>query len=225
MKRSLTLLIAVIALSFFISGCATNYWNHRYYDFRDMFDAEAGFSFSNPKDDILYPPSIGLLLETPNVFWPSKPLKFGYLVFNNTHTNGYSAGLELRGSWAGKEHREIYGFGPWYGYDIRQFGKMGPYKQQVNTGSGIDLYYGDDDADEFRMQAPMYRNSNYWEYLGTEMAISEPFLLHLGLKLRLGIDVCQIADFVLGWTTLDIYDDDMIPFTSESRMVTPETLE
>lgn len=56
---------------------------------------------------------------------------------------------------------------------------------------------------------PYFRGRNYWEYMGAEVAICEPFLSHFGLKLRLGFDACQVIDFCLGWFFLDMYGDDL----------------
>jgi hypothetical protein len=56
---------------------------------------------------------------------------------------------------------------------------------------------------------PYFRGRNYWEYMGAEVAICEPFISHFGLNLRQGFDPCQVIDFCLGWFFLDMYGDDL----------------
>jgi hypothetical protein len=86
---------------------------------------------------------------------------------------------------------------------------MDKYKANSYEKDGIDLCYRDDIKQNMWQCAPSFRGKNYWEYIGFEAAISEPFLLHSGLKLRVGVDPCQIMDFIIGFTTLDIYGDDL----------------
>jgi hypothetical protein len=47
-----------------------------------------------------------------------------------------------------------------------------------------------------------------WGYIGFDVALSEPFLLHMGGRVRAGFDISQIADFFLGVFAIDIYHDD-----------------
>jgi hypothetical protein len=47
-----------------------------------------------------------------------------------------------------------------------------------------------------------------WEYIGFELAVPEPFLLHHGLTLRAGIDPSEILDFLLGLVCYDFLQDD-----------------
>src|SRR5688572_1122457 len=51
-----------------------------------------------------------------------------------------------------------------------------------------------------------------WGFLGVDVAIGEPFVLHAGVRVRAGMDISQITDFVLGILTLDIYRDDASDF-------------
>ncbi len=46
-----------------------------------------------------------------------------------------------------------------------------------------------------------------WECISAEIAIPEPFILHTGFYLRLGIDPSQIFDFALSLICLDLYQD------------------
>jgi hypothetical protein len=47
-----------------------------------------------------------------------------------------------------------------------------------------------------------------WEYVGAEVAVCEPFLTHLGVTLRAGFDLSEVADFVLGVFCIDFKQDD-----------------
>jgi hypothetical protein len=47
-----------------------------------------------------------------------------------------------------------------------------------------------------------------WGFLGVDIAIGEPFVLHVGVRARAGMDISQITDFILGILTIDIYGDD-----------------
>jgi len=204
MKKGIALATAFIAISFLLSSCA--YMNNRYYDFRDTMDLEAGATFARPKNGPKYiiPHSLGLYLEA------TQYIQLGAIGFNNMDTVGGNAGLDLRSTWTGKESRVRYGFGPWQKYTInQQGGYMDKYKANSYIEESIDLCYRDNIMQGMWRTTPFFRGRNYWEYIGVEAAICEPFLTHFGLKLRAGIDPCQIMDFILGWTTLDIYGDDL----------------
>ena len=202
MKKGMALAALLVIVSFLASGCA--YMKNRYYDFRDIIDLEAGATFSKPKNGSKYivPHSLGVYAEA------TQYLQLGALGFNNMDTLGGTAGLDLRGTWTGKETRIRYGFGPWQKYTINQQGYMDKYKATSMEKDAIDLCYRDNIMQGMWRKVPFFRGRNYWEYFGIELAVCEPLLTHFGLKLRAGIDPCQIMDFFLGWTTLDIYDDD-----------------
>jgi len=200
--RKIALFFAfMVIVSMLFSGCA--YSKNRYYDFRDIFDLEAGATFAKPKAGIYFPQGIGLYAEA------TKWLQLGAIYFNNMESKGGTAGLDLRSTWVGKEARLRYGVLWWQKYLIKQEGKMDKYKANSYEKHGIDLCYRDDIKQGMWQAAPSFRGKNYWEFIGLEAAISEPFLLHAGVKLRAGIDPCQIMDFLLGFTTLDIYGDDL----------------
>lgn len=203
MKRCVTVITVLMLASLLFSGCA--YMTNRYNDFRDTMDLEAGATFAKPKNGPKYiiPHALGLYIEA------TQYLQLGALGFNNMDTVGGNAGLDLRSSWVGKETRVRYGFGPWQKYTINQQGYMDKYKTTSMEKEGIDLCYRDNIMQGMWRKTPYFRGHNYWEYMGAEIALCEPLLTHFGLKLRFGVDPCQIADFVLGWTTLDIYGDDL----------------
>ena len=47
-----------------------------------------------------------------------------------------------------------------------------------------------------------------WEYIGGEVAICEPFLTHMGITVRAGVDLSEVFDFVLGIFCIDFKHDD-----------------
>jgi hypothetical protein len=56
---------------------------------------------------------------------------------------------------------------------------------------------------------PLRRGWQYWETIAVEAGISEPFLTHLGLYARVGVDPSELLDFVLGLFTIDLQRDDL----------------
>jgi hypothetical protein len=203
MKKGIALATIIIALAFLASGCS--YMKDRYYDFRDIADLGVGATFAKPKNGAKYiaPHALGVYVEA------TEYMQLGAIGFNNMDTVGGSAGLDLRSTWAGKETSTRYGFGPWQKYTISQEGYMDLYKLKSFEKEGIDLCYRDNVMQGIWRRTPHFRGRNYWEYIGGEVALCEPFLTHFGMKLRAGVDPCQVMDFILGWTTLDIYGDDL----------------
>jgi hypothetical protein len=55
------------------------------------------------------------------------------------------------------------------------------------------------------------RGWQYWEYVGAEVALSDPFLTHFGFMLRFGFDISELSDFVLGILCIDYKEDDLTP--------------
>lgn len=47
-----------------------------------------------------------------------------------------------------------------------------------------------------------------WGYIGGEVAVCEPFVLHHGVTVRAGVDISEIADFVFGLVGYDFLRDD-----------------
>ncbi|HOE62717.1 MAG TPA: hypothetical protein PKW18_03400 [Candidatus Sumerlaeota bacterium] len=203
MKKGIVYAAVLLTLVMALSGCS--YFKNRYYDFRDITDLEVGATFAKPKNGSKYlvPHALGAYVEA------TQFMQLGALGFNNMDTVGGTAGLDLRSSWAGKESRTRYGFGPWQKYVINQEGWLDDYKAESFEKHGIDLCYRDNVMQGIWRRTPYLRGRNYWEYIGGEFAISEPFLSHFGIKIRAGFDPCQVMDFILGWTTLDIYGDDL----------------
>jgi hypothetical protein len=54
-----------------------------------------------------------------------------------------------------------------------------------------------------------------WEVVSLEIAIPEPFILHSGFNARVGFDLSQAFDFLLGLATIDFYDDNAYTFSGK----------
>jgi len=58
----------------------------------------------------------------------------------------------------------------------------------------------------------LYKGWQDWETFSVEIAIPEPFILHSGFNVRVGVDPSQIFDFALGILCIDLYDDNAYRF-------------
>jgi hypothetical protein len=70
----------------------------------------------------------------------------------------------------------------------------------------------------------LHRGWQDWETFSIEVAIPEPFILHSGLNVRLGVDPSQFFDLFLGLFTIDLYDDNAYEVNGDLRFP-PETTE
>ena len=142
------------------------------------------------------------------------------------HFSGQGAEWDGRGFFAGRERRTRLGLGPFQmlrmdqDYDLgaeNYFKKVDSlWTARMNSRTmrwsqrpAKELEY-DYWADDMHMGAPiMHRGWQYWENIGIEAGICEPFLTHVGLNLRLGIDPSEISDWLLGYCTVDFKKDDL----------------
>lgn len=204
------LLFGVLTLG---SGC--RYLTNRYYDLRDTVALGAGVTAENPVTGVV-PPSLGLYLECTDL------MHLGAI-----HYNGYTAELDLRGSYIGPECETRFGFlwgqmlkknqayedaayhnefknneFPWC-HRMESLG-MRKYGQPAKR-----LHYEKYQSYKIWGSWLLHRGWQYWEYIGAEAAISEPLLTHFGVMLRAGVDISELSDFVLGWLLVDFKHDDM----------------
>ena len=203
-------LLSIVVLT--ATGC--RYGVNRYYDFRDTFAIGIGLTNENPVTGIL-PPSLGLYVEVTDF------LHLGAI----TH-NGYTAELDLRGTFVGPEYRTRAGFLGWQLLQINQDYENGsynafkspdfPWSQRMADWGSISkghpakrLNYDYWAHQRQTGQLLLHRGWQYWEYIGAEVAVSDPFLTHFGLMLRAGVDISEISDFLLGIFGYDFKRDDM----------------
>lgn len=198
--------------SFSLTGC--RYMTNRYYDFRDMWAAGVGVTAENPVTG-WFPPSLGLYLELTDFF------HLGAI----TH-NGYTAEVDLRGSFAGPEYRTRVGFLWWQMLQINQDYENGSinmfkdkdfpwtqrmaswgYRNHGHPAKRLNYEYWSQSLQYGQFLKP--RGWQYWEYTGFELALSDPFFTHFGFMLRLGLDISEFSDFLLGWFGVDYKRDDL----------------
>ncbi|MBI1785748.1 hypothetical protein HYR69_11445, partial [Candidatus Sumerlaeota bacterium] len=208
----------ILALSMPLTGC--RYVANRCADFRDIFQFGGGVTIENPKTGMI-PPSLGVYAQATE-----------FVNLGAVHFSGVSAEWDGRGMFAGPETRTRFGFGPWQRLRIDQnyetgyenyFKKIDSlWTKRMNTRS---MRFWDRPAKELEYEfyanpahqskTPlfpiMHRGYQYWENFNVEASISEPFLTHHGLNLRLGFDPSEIFDWVLGFTTYDFKRDDLTP--------------
>ncbi len=209
------LLLVVGGMLLSITGC--RYATNRYYDFRDTFRVGVGATVENPVTGPL-PPSFGLYLEATD--W----LNLGWI----TH-NGYTAELDLRGTFVGPESMTRAGLLWWQmlrinqDYDNAEY--INPFKDRdfpwnhrmaspdySFLGRPAKRLYYDHWANFMNKGTSLlHRGYQYWEYTGVELAICEPFITHFGVMARLGVDLSEVFDFVLGFAYIDFKRDDLTP--------------
>lgn len=206
------LLISLLGLT--LSGCQTRYGANRVYDFCDIFQAGIGITTENAESGVI-PPAFGLHLQVTE-----------YLNLGAVRFAGQTYEMDGRGFFAGPEDRTRFGLGPNQLVRIEQnyeeghynyFKKVeGSWTKRMNSilmrwkeRPAKDLEY-DFYADTLHVGSPiMHRGWQYWENIGVEAAICEPFLTHWGLDLRLGFDPSEISDWLLGICTVDFKKDDL----------------
>ena len=207
-------LIPLVAVLF--SGCL--YTQQRSDDLLDIFEADIGVTAESEFSWI--PPTFGVLAE------------FGPIALGGITHTGLTAELDGRGLYAGSDHRArlagIYIQG-WQHTDDYENGWTNYFKDESRSGawharmhemsyekwlfwSGTavpakDLLHEDEEWTWEVM--PLRRGWQYWESIAAEVGISDPFLTHLGLYVRLGVDPSEILDFLLGFLTVDLKRDDI----------------
>ena len=197
------------------TGCGCRYMTNRYYDFRDMGAVSVGVSAENSATGIV-PPALGLYFEATD-----------FLHLGAIKHVGYTAEMDLRGTGVYWEDRTRLGLLFWQALNINQDIRDANYKNYFKTPGtkwaqwmrSPLMCWGDSPAKDLTychwkedLQYGCFlrhRGYQYWEYVGVEAAICEPFLTHFGLNLRLGFDVSETSDFLLGWFGIDYKHDDL----------------
>lgn len=209
-------LFGAVSVGLALLICSCNYGNNRFFDFCDVFQLGAGVTSQNSKSGMI-PPSLGAHVQATE-----------FLNLGMMHFRGLSAELDGRGMFAGPESRTRIGFGP-----------MQRIKLDQDYEKGVDNYFKDHDAlwskrlnsNKYRWNEKpakelnydywagrmntgfpiMHRGWQYWEGMSAEVGICEPFVTHLGFMLRLGVNPCEVSDFLLGFFGIDFNGDDLTP--------------
>lgn len=155
------------------------------------------------------PPSIGLYVEATN-----------FMHLGGMYKISGDAEMDRRGLFAGIDHRMKAGLGPWHYIVEKQYpASANLYKLPDNEMDGWRQHMQDLKDPIFNAPAKkliydtsqeqpyMYRGWQDWEMFQVEIAIPEPFILHSGINVRLGVDPSQFFDLFLGVFGVDFYDD------------------
>ena len=214
--RHFLLMLMVAGLLLNTMGCC-RYMTNRYFDARDMAHLAVGVTHENSQTGIV-PPALGVYLEATDF------VHLGAITYKGT-----TAELDMRGSGVYKEERGRAGLLWWHLLKLDQDYREASYKNYFKTPGNLweewmtsplmYWYWKDAPAKDLTYQhwrhgyqygtALMPRGYQYWEYIGAEVAISEPFITHWGLTTRAGFDLSEASDFLLGWFGVDFKQDDM----------------
>jgi peptidoglycan-associated lipoprotein len=201
-----------LMLCFTLTGC--RYGMNRSADFRDIFQFGIGVTAENPVTGPV-PPSLGLHLQASE-----------FLNLGAVHFTGLTAEWDGRGLFAGPESRTRIGIGPWQRLQIYQDYKSGSenyFKKEdalwTRRMNSKEMRWWHKPAKELEYNfwanpmhkgVPiMHRGYQHWENFNIELSLSEPFVTHQGLNLKLGFDLSEVFDFLLGFFTLDFKRDDL----------------
>lgn len=203
--------IPVLAACLALSGC--HYTTNRAADLGDVFVAGAGIT-TEGVGNMIAPPSLAAYVQVTD-----------YVNLGFSRFYGLVAEIDGRSTYAGPEGRDRRGLLLYQGAQIYQEYKDGNHtyakrdrslwseRMQQSTMTIQDtpaklLNYSYMSA-SLQEGYPLFpRGWQYWGTVMAEVGISEPFLTHLGLHLRLGIDFSEISDFIIGFTTIDFKRDD-----------------
>ena len=214
--RHYCLLFLVAGMMFSTLGCS-RYLTNRYFDARDMAHLAVGVTHENSQTGI-WPPALGIYLEA------TEFLHLGAITYHGT-----TAELDMRGSGVYNEDRGRLGLLWWQWLKLDQdyreacytnyFKTPGNLWEEGMTSPVMYWYWKDVPAKDLTYQhwrngyqygtALMPRGYQYWEYIGAEVAICDPFITKWGLTTRAGFDLSEASDFLLGWFGIDFKRDDM----------------
>ena len=206
-------ILIVASLLTLTTGC--RYFTNRYYDFRDTFSVGAGVTAENSRTGVI-PCSLGAYVEVTDL------LHLGAMKFN-----GYTAEADLRGTFVGPESSTRIGFLWWQMVQINQDYENACYKNVFKDQDfpwchrmesieirkygrpAKQVHYEHWANYKVRGTWLLHRGWQYWEYFGAGIGIGDPFLTHMGVMARFGVDLSEVSDFALGWLFIDFKHDDM----------------
>jgi hypothetical protein len=203
---------------------------NRAYDLCDVFQVGVGVTAENPKTGML-PPALGVHVQATD-----------FVNLGALHFSGLIADWDGRGLFAGHEDRTRLGFLPFQTLKLDQDYSAGweNYFKKVDSSwtdrmNSTAMRFADSPAkeleyvfwaDQLHQGAPLfYRGWQYWENVGAEVGVCEPFVTHLGVYVRLGFDLSEVMDFGLGILYIDFKRDDMTreEFREMTGRLSPET--
>lgn len=193
MKNTMTLSAMLLTLALLNSGCASfsNYMGNRAYDAGDVvtLTIDEGFGAKG---------RIGPVVVGHAVFGGSVGLRGGTFQLIETDWQ-YPLPLPYTDA---NDRPEMYGAYDFSIFCIQNFGSM--YMQtderKKSYRAGVQL---SKELGLFLLQFP-HEGSSPAYYTDIELVAGGPFL-----GIRFGFNPGELLDFLLGWTTLDIYGDDI----------------
>jgi hypothetical protein len=153
-----------------------------------------------------------------------------FLHFGGMAFSGIMAEIDRRGSAITHVNEDCrWGFGPFHKWhrdevygpaDRYKSGEMPTWEERMaaksyETHAFSDLLHVKEQsipAKRMRFEGDALgrypRGWQDWGFIGVDLALSEPFLIHAGFRLRVGVDVSQVTDLLVGLFGLDLYGDD-----------------
>lgn len=207
--KRVCLFIFAVSTAVLSTGC--RYATNRAADFQDIFILGGGITTEN---DVTgpWPPSLGVYVQATD-----------FVSLGANHFSGVSAHVDGRGLYAGPESRTRFGllFWDWnWFWEDPELAAENYYKKPgtlwANRMAELDVW--DRAAKEAHQailptQDPAIRHYprgwHYWETISAEFGISEPFITHLGVHFRAGVDPSEVPDFLLGLFMIDPKMDDL----------------
>ena len=211
-SRSLALLPLVVLVCMTLNGCL--YMCNRSADLRDIVNVGVGVTHEGVDPNLgVIPPSLGLYAQATD-----------FLNLGISYFGGAVAEWDGRGLYAGPEARYRAGILWWQWAKIDQDYAVGYESYFKKSGTAWErrmalwerynapakeLNY-DYLSGEIVSGMPIFpRGWQHWGTFGGEIGICDPLLTHFGLHLRLGLDISEVSDFLLGICTLDFKKDDL----------------
>lgn len=220
-RLSFTLVLFICAC-FLLNSC--QYVTNRVADLGDVAYAGVGVTAENTRSGI-WPGALGVHLQATDF------VNLGAVCFE-----GFSAEIDGRGLFAGPEKRFRAGLLHYQRMQVNQDYDVG-YENYFKTTESLwvqrmkafQMRWSNMPAknlDYYMVEEEIYGKPAFhrgWQYWGTwslELAMSEPFLTHWGVDLRLGLDISEISDFLLGLVLIDFKRDDLNREEFEEMMAT-----
>lgn len=212
--RRLCRLLAAAALFSQFTGCT--YLRNRVDDFNDIYSIGVGGTIIH---ETPYPAALGIYAEA------TEFLHAGAMLYG-----GYMLELDRRGASVTKVNKDVrLGLGPFHVWTIdEEYPLAGFFKSERASlwQQRMDSLLYLPILQEFEL---MERGKSYpgkrlqfhgeklvryprgwqdWGYVGLDVALCEPFVLHAGIRAKVGLDLSQMMDFVVGILGADLYSDD-----------------
>lgn len=208
--------MSTIAGVLFLTSTGCTYLQNRVDDLGDIFIVGIGGTAAR---ETPFPPALGLYAEATEFLHLGGMLYHGYML--EVDRRGASVTeVEEDTRWAiGPFHKWCRDESCLVGNGYKE-GEMPGWEERMERKAiESPVFEGPLDARLKRVPAkrmryveaelgPFPRGWQDWGFIGLDAALSEPFLLHAGIRAKLGVDISQVVDFVVGVFYLDLYGDD-----------------